>query len=256
MAETKCTLMSNTPHADVELLFRNFGDSAAQSPPAKGQKGMQTQATMRIRLSRQRRSLEIARYVPGPWGGEWTKKVMQYLCTGQEGEFGEMAQAEWDGLLVMEREGVECLVEFLRVCEVVDSLEVVRSGDVDKARVVMFDRSRTDDLSRLAPSRNLEQPAPPIVKMAQERADSGTKTSCLSTLTNATSLRTPLVNVASRPETFARKAESHSQPQGQCRLFATQMADSSEYIINSSTLSYSSPLHRKDEPISRWAHCY
>jgi hypothetical protein len=236
MAETKCTLMSNTPHADVELLFRNSGNSsAAQSPPAKGQKGMQTQATMRIRLSRQRRSLEIARYVPGPWGGEWTKKVMQYLCTGQEGEFGGMAQAEWDGLLVMEREGIECLVEFLRVCEVVDSLEVVRSGDVDKARMVMFDRRRTDDLSRLVPSRSLEQPAPPIVEMAQEGADSGTKTSCLSTITNATSLRMPLVNVASRPETFARrntKAESHSQPQGQYRLFATQMADSSRYIIN------------------------
>ena len=226
--------MSNTPHADVELLFKNSGDnSAVQSPLAKGQKGTQTQATMRIRLSRQRRSLEIARYVPGPWGGEWTKKVMQYLCTGQDGEFGGLARAEWDGLLVMEREGVECLVEFLRVCEVVDSLEVVRSGNVGKARMMMFDRRRTDDLSRVAPSRNLEPPAPSIVEMAQERADSGTKTSCLSTLTNATSLHTSLVNVAPRPEKFARrntKASSHHQPQGQYRLFATQVTDSSGYI--------------------------
>ena len=119
--DAKCTLMSNTPQADIELLFRQIDRGLSSG---KGAKNVQTHHTsMRIRLSRQKRSVELARYIPGPWGGEWTKKVL--LATG---EGVGIRESDLRGLHSLEMEGVERLTEFLRVCEAVECLDVAGSS--------------------------------------------------------------------------------------------------------------------------------
>ncbi|KAJ7644083.1 kinase-like domain-containing protein [Roridomyces roridus] len=97
----KCTLMANSPPADIELLF-----GSADGP------------RMRIRLSRQSGSWEIAKHTSGARGEEWTKKVLRTI---DEPPF--ISLADWDALEAIEQENVVHVVGFLRSCDALEQLE-------------------------------------------------------------------------------------------------------------------------------------
>jgi polo-like kinase 4 len=112
-SEVKCTLMANDPQANIELLFQSC------SHQKDGDAGSDIQKPcMRMRLSRQNHSLEIARHISGARGGEWTKKTL--VATREPRVVGE---AEWKELDVTEKDGLKCLSEFLEVSEAVELLE-------------------------------------------------------------------------------------------------------------------------------------
>lgn len=120
-SDVKCTLMANAPQGDVELIFGSF-------PPAHSRvkhNSLNEDCTMRIRFSRQCRSIEIARYISGTLGKEWTKKV---LSTGKA---LSMSSDEWENLDSAERRGMEQLARFLQVCETVESLDSERLSTME-----------------------------------------------------------------------------------------------------------------------------
>ncbi|KAL0958860.1 hypothetical protein HGRIS_014178 [Hohenbuehelia grisea] len=105
----KCILWANGPKADIELLFR------ASTGSTSFLDGLST--TMRIRLSRQRRSIEIMRFIKTDDGGEWVRKEF-----AEEPGTGCVASSDWSKLERVEREGMACLMDFARTCEGVEAL--------------------------------------------------------------------------------------------------------------------------------------
>ncbi|KAK7048305.1 hypothetical protein R3P38DRAFT_2868556 [Favolaschia claudopus] len=110
----KCLLMANTLPGDIELLFG--------SPLPHDRKSgtvLPTDATrMRIRLSRQTRTLEMAKHLSGARGEEWTKKVLTTT-----NEFPHVSSLDWDNMEADEREGIKDLTCFWRTCEAVEQSE-------------------------------------------------------------------------------------------------------------------------------------
>lgn len=119
----KCTLMSNVPEADIEILH-------PCSPPLVHQKGRRIADSavkeesfapkMRIRYSRHHHSVEIARFLStmGPQSmGEWTKKVFNAV----DGRTG-IREADRTALDDTERAGMKDLEQFVRICEAVERL--------------------------------------------------------------------------------------------------------------------------------------
>jgi polo-like kinase 4 len=201
--------MSNTPQADIEILLQQVERNINRDSSGKDMRNAQTSNTsMRIRLSRQKRSVEIARCVPGPWGGEWTKKVL--LATGRGVGIRE---SDLRGLHILEKEGINRLAAFLRVCEAVECLDVVdkSSGEAKK---------KTQD-KPISKGRTYGSPAIPSldekhVESVQDQANTKINHSRPPKLTMAKSLRT--VNVAPRPEKLSQRSEqlkSNSQEPGQ-----------------------------------------
>jgi polo-like kinase 4 len=120
--EAKYTLMANSPRGDIELLFQS------STPPPPHDKiyrkreltdyiNSQT-PSMRLRFSRQRQLVEIARYVQGSQGGEWTKKVLPAMDKNLA-----ISMEDWTGLEDSEWAGISCLIEFLSVCEEIERLD-------------------------------------------------------------------------------------------------------------------------------------
>lgn len=102
--------MANEPEADIELLFRSLHSEHESTPQSEG-----FTASMRIRLKRGPRTVEIARFVPATQGGEWTKRVLPIV----EGDCG-VGRAEWGTLEQSERDGLVHLVTFLNICQEVE----------------------------------------------------------------------------------------------------------------------------------------
>ncbi|KAJ7780585.1 kinase-like domain-containing protein [Mycena maculata] len=102
-AAAKCTLMANASPADIEL---SFEPAAADAP------------RMRIRLSRQSGSLEIAKHTSGARGEEWTKKILKTID-----EYPHISAADWDALEASEQDSLKHLARFWRTCEVLEQLE-------------------------------------------------------------------------------------------------------------------------------------
>ncbi|KII84640.1 hypothetical protein PLICRDRAFT_57606 [Plicaturopsis crispa FD-325 SS-3] len=137
--EARCTLMANGPHADIEILSPPPSSVHAQTQPTT--KGAPQQATMRIRLSRRQDSpeVEIARYVPmqSCEGGEWTKKTMQWKTVGAGGlPFADVG---------VEGKGMASLVQFLRICETVETMPqaAARSPKTDSVTEKPYSPSTT-----------------------------------------------------------------------------------------------------------------
>ncbi|KAJ7670277.1 kinase-like domain-containing protein [Mycena rosella] len=110
----KCTLMANAPRADIELLFgppsRRRTDQSAETFPDAPR--------MRLRLSRQCGSLEIAKHVSSARGEEWTKQVLKTID-----ELPHISAADWDSLSATEQDGMGHLARFWRICEVLEQVE-------------------------------------------------------------------------------------------------------------------------------------
>ncbi|KAJ7505378.1 kinase-like domain-containing protein [Mycena galericulata] len=107
----KCTLMANAPPADIELFF---GPSSLHDR----KKATAEAPRIRIRLTRQTRSLEIAKHSFGKHGEEWTKKVLQTTD-----EYPHISAADWEALEATEQDSMVHLARFWRTCEVFEQLE-------------------------------------------------------------------------------------------------------------------------------------
>jgi polo-like kinase 4 len=105
--------MANAPGGDIELLF---GPSALHGRSSA--EAFVDGPRMRIRLSRQCESLEIAKHISGARGEEWTKKI--FKTTDQD---PHISAADWDTLEATEQESMVQLARFWRICEVLEQLE-------------------------------------------------------------------------------------------------------------------------------------
>ncbi|EGN94254.1 hypothetical protein SERLA73DRAFT_77679 [Serpula lacrymans var. lacrymans S7.3] len=118
--DTKCTLMSNGPIGDIELVYKTQvppnSKHESRNGTSKNRKKVISMPYMRIRLSRQYQTLEIASYSSGSHPdtmqeGEWTKKTFTYREGGTI-----MSDVDRASLGAKEREGINMLMEFLHVC--------------------------------------------------------------------------------------------------------------------------------------------
>lgn len=111
----RCTLWANGPPADIELLFRSY--SPSHKLPATITDAV---PTMRVRFSRQCRSLEIARYVDTDQGGEWLKKdLLGYKHPA------DISASDYRTLADMERDALDQLSDFLKKCETIENAPIV-----------------------------------------------------------------------------------------------------------------------------------
>ncbi|KAI0743619.1 kinase-like domain-containing protein [Daedaleopsis nitida] len=108
--EYRCTLMANGPPGDVEIMM-----------PVEDDAGPSERETIRLRLQRSKRTLEISRHLAKAGArkdaGEWMKKVIPLIgCL-------ELSEDDWLAMDGLERLAMACLGEFLRVCEVAEGTE-------------------------------------------------------------------------------------------------------------------------------------
>lgn len=120
--------MANEPSGDIELTLPSPGPNASAKHTKKTQRSdSETTPTvsMRIRLLRQRRTVEIARYACLCGGaktggtGEWVKKILPTL-----GSPLRIDEDEWRRLDGCEQTGLSLLWDFVRICEAVDEAEL------------------------------------------------------------------------------------------------------------------------------------
>lgn len=120
----KCTLMSNVPQGDIEIIHPcpppSVHQKARRITESSAMKDESLAPRMRIRLSRHHHSVEIARLsIIGPPQsmGEWTKKIFNAFDrrTG-------LREADWSVLDDIERTAMKDLQRFVRICEIVEGL--------------------------------------------------------------------------------------------------------------------------------------
>ncbi len=118
--------MANEPRGDIEVILPppNLTPRQAKSrrPPAHP---TVEPPSMRIKLLRRARTLEIARHVVsrhGSTAGEWTKKVIPVLGTASQ-----IADEDWNLMESTEQAGLNILWSFLRVCEALDKMDSTTS---------------------------------------------------------------------------------------------------------------------------------
>ncbi|KAJ7147483.1 kinase-like domain-containing protein [Mycena crocata] len=114
--QAKCTLMANTPPGDVELLFP--GSAPLGRRQSESAEAFHDASRMRIRLSRQCGSLEIAKHISGARGEEWTKKDLKTVD-----EYPHISAGDWNTLDSTEQDNMVHLARFWRVCDTVEQLE-------------------------------------------------------------------------------------------------------------------------------------
>ncbi|KZT19518.1 kinase-like protein [Neolentinus lepideus HHB14362 ss-1] len=124
LPDVRCTLMSNEPKGDIELLFPDAEQSRGR--PSSSRRNDETlKPHMRVRLSRNNQSLEIARYVSysmsaGGETGEWTKRVFPVPDSGSSCQ-SFLVDTNVITMDAMERKGLDCLRRFLKVCDAMES---------------------------------------------------------------------------------------------------------------------------------------
>ncbi|KAH7873216.1 kinase-like domain-containing protein [Lentinula edodes] len=133
---SKCTLMANTPQADIELLL---ADSLTSKVPQK-QSGVTLDSDrpqIRLRYSRQMHSLEISQCVTGPQGKEWKKRTLRISSLDPviEPALLKFTNAE--------AEGLSRLSKFLRVCVSLEEEETIYGQEHD---TTVLARSSESDL--------------------------------------------------------------------------------------------------------------
>ncbi|TRM63926.1 kinase-like domain-containing protein [Schizophyllum amplum] len=132
----KCSLMADRTPGDIELDFFSSDSASAQTSGGAGK----PEATMRIRLSRKTRTVELIRDASTGSGAEWTRKTYTYL-----GDSFDSSDASRD----MGSRAFDALSHFVRVCERMealagsDSLLDVDSGSMLGARSAPIKPSTT-----------------------------------------------------------------------------------------------------------------
>ncbi|KZP33580.1 kinase-like protein [Athelia psychrophila] len=117
-ADSKCTLMSNKPQADIEIIYPS---NCSSSRSRTAEHGHASSTRLRIRLSRQQKTLEISRFIASEdfqlKAGEWTTKTfnifdgLAQLCDQNSSHFDDI-----------ERSAMNDLREFVTICEAVEVL--------------------------------------------------------------------------------------------------------------------------------------
>ena len=124
--DVKCTLMSNSPLPDIEVMF--LSSDLPSSGKQKQQKDVTPAPSMRIRLSRQRQTAEIARFIPSPdvagggkvrARGEWAKKS---VAVRQRGKVWAVPADDLQSLVDEERRGVFRALDFVQDCEAFENV--------------------------------------------------------------------------------------------------------------------------------------
>ncbi|KAH9950661.1 kinase-like domain-containing protein [Amylocystis lapponica] len=146
--EANFILMANEPHGDIEIHISPIDPPHNQSRRHMPDIGSLPKPSMRVRLSRQRHAVEIARHVPSATqsksrGGEWTKKVISTA-----GDQFAITDDDWDSLEPLEHAGLGHLAYFLRVCESVEALDNSghsTPGSVSKPEGPIPDTTSEDD---------------------------------------------------------------------------------------------------------------
>lgn len=120
----KCTLMSNGPEADVEILYSSFAPFHQEQ--RRRQKNS-NKPSIRIRFCRKQTFIEISKFISTegvhlPGNGEWTKKRFTV-----PGEKTVLRGADWGKLDDAEKNAFADLDEFMRVC---CATEKLMDGDV------------------------------------------------------------------------------------------------------------------------------
>ncbi|KAF9468586.1 kinase-like domain-containing protein [Collybia nuda] len=118
----KCTLMANSPQGDIEVLFGGnlIPGTGKGKDHDKGNKG----PFMRIRLSRQGQAIELAQYLSGVRGEEWTKTS---LPAAKEPPY--VAKNDWSSLNEAEQEAMNHLAYFVRKCEALELLDLAEDAN-------------------------------------------------------------------------------------------------------------------------------
>ncbi|KIY71560.1 hypothetical protein CYLTODRAFT_441216 [Cylindrobasidium torrendii FP15055 ss-10] len=100
----KCTLMSNEPAADIELLFLRGSNTSREETSDS--------ARMRLRLCRQSGTLEVARCTTTSRGKEWHKQMFSHLSADYSLSALDQGRLEHE-----EKAGLLPLSRFLKLCE-------------------------------------------------------------------------------------------------------------------------------------------
>ena len=120
--------MANGPSGDIEILFR----STAQ-PKTKVEVIEDRSPSMRLRFSRQNRSLEVARYVSGPRGEEWIKKIMTSTADPPY-----VSPVEWKQLEDLEKNALDHLARFVQLC-VASECSIEEMEKIDNSGAKRYD---------------------------------------------------------------------------------------------------------------------
>ena len=141
--------MANGPLGDIEILFRS-----TVQPKTRVEAIEDRSPSMRLRFSRQTRSLEVARYVSGPRGEEWIKKIMTSTADPPY-----VSHEEWKQLEDLEKNAIDHLARFVQLCVVSeDPIEAMEK--VDNSTAKHYDMTgahitgRTQDLEGQKTSNN------------------------------------------------------------------------------------------------------
>ncbi|KAG6811634.1 hypothetical protein H0H92_006504 [Tricholoma furcatifolium] len=102
MAGAKCTLMANAPRGDIETLL---SATKVDTP------------LLRLRLSRQKQFLEIARHVSGAQGEEWTKRTLLAAV-----ETPYVSLEDWRNMAEDEKNALNYLALFVKTSNAVEGL--------------------------------------------------------------------------------------------------------------------------------------
>jgi hypothetical protein len=112
-AHARWSLMSNEPYADVEGLFFAAAPDLERSSQGQRDRAKMDRPWMRVRLSRKRRQMEIARVVRRDGvPGEWVVKT--FPIGMREGSWRLVSR---DGPESEEERGMTETLVFLRLCE-------------------------------------------------------------------------------------------------------------------------------------------
>jgi hypothetical protein len=111
----KCTLMSNPPPSDIEIIL--YGeDVSSDKTKARGFKAKLQAPTMRIQYSRQQHHLELAQKLTGDRGTEWKKEYRTCLDSSDISRI--LLLKDTDQLA---RKGLTVLLDFLKTCDQLES---------------------------------------------------------------------------------------------------------------------------------------
>lgn len=132
---SKCTMMANGPIPDIELLFEP-GIPAEFDLSDKNSNA----SSLRIRLSRQHRSLEFAQHIIGDRGPEWTKQLIPCL---EVHPF--MSESIWVNLEEVKKNAIQQISRFLRLCETLEA-----ATDDWTSRTATIDNLADDGVEKLS----------------------------------------------------------------------------------------------------------
>ncbi|KAF7299084.1 Protein kinase domain-containing protein [Mycena indigotica] len=158
----QCTLMANSTPADIELLSGRPATRKSANP-----KQSIDNAQLRLRLSRQLGSLEIAKHVSGAQGEEWTKRILKTV----KEDSSHICSADWESLDDDEKNAMEHLNRFWRLCVFLEEQERQVNG-ASKSQSPQRVEPRIS-LSSIIKSKAPTPPRPPSPSSASTRRLSG-----------------------------------------------------------------------------------